>query len=131
MEMGIAQGNMSARRRFFWTRWRLGHTLATGVLALVLVGVFAAPARAHVHVFIGGVFGLPLPAYPYVTTYPYVPAYPYAYVAPGYPRYPLYGGYAVLAPPAVPPRAWARGHWAWRGGPRNRHVRVWVPSHLR
>jgi hypothetical protein len=130
--MDIAPETTPAGRKSSWTRWRFGHALATGVLALVLVGLFAAPARAHVHVFIGGVFGLPLPVYPYVLTYRDVPAYPYAYVAPySYRPYPLYGGYAVVAPPAVPPRAWARGHWAWRRGSSGRRIPVWVPTHLR
>jgi hypothetical protein len=129
--MDIAQGNTPAGRKPFWTRWRLGHTLATGVLALVLVGLFAAPARAHVHVFIGGVFGMPLPVYPYVAVYPYAPPYPYSYAAPYYPPYPAYGGYAVVRPPAVPPGAWARGHRAWRRGPSGQRIRVWVPTHLR
>jgi hypothetical protein len=131
MEMDTTPRKMPARSKSFWTRWRLGHTLATGVLALVLVGFFAAPAQAQVQVLISGVFGPPSAAYSYVTTFPYVSGYPYGYAAPCYPRYPVYAGYTVLAPPVVPRRAWARGHWAWRGGPRNRDVRVRVPSHLR
>jgi hypothetical protein len=130
--MKHTQGKAPAGGNSFWTRRSLGHALGTGVLVLVLVGLFAAPARAHVHVFIGGVFGLPLPVYPYVLNYRYVPAYPYAYVAPHYhPPYPLYGGYAMVAPPAIPPRAWVRAHWAWRRGPWHRRLRVWVPTHLR
>ena len=119
--MIITQENTSVRRKSFWSQWRAGQALVTGALALVLVGLFATPARAHGHVFVGGIFGLPVPVYPYVSTYRYVPAHPYA----------VYGGYAVVAPPAVPPRAWARGHWAWRRGPWHQRARVWVPTHLR
>jgi len=131
IQMGTAQGNTPAGRKPFLMHWRVGHALATGAIAVVLVGLFAAPARAHVRVFIGGVFGLPLPVYPYASTYPYVAGYPYAYVAPYYPPYPVYGAYAVVAPAALPPPAWARGHWARRRGPWGRHTRVWVPAHLR
>jgi len=129
--MDMAQRTTPVGGKSSWTPWKLGHALATGVLALLLVGLFAAPARAHLHVFIGGAFGLPLPMYPYVSAYPYAPPHPYVYAAPYYPPYPVYGGYAVVGPPAVPPRAWARGHWAWRPGPWHRRARVWVPTHLR
>lgn len=127
--MNNAQAD-AAPRRWLWRPWRLGHALATGVLALVLVGFSAVPARAHVHLFIGGVFGLPLPVYSYAPAYPYPPIPSYAYSVPYYPPYPVNGGYAIVAPP-VPPRVWVRGHWAWRSGPWHRRARVWVPAHWR
>lgn len=90
--------------------WRLRRVLALAVLALAVVGPFTAPASAHVRVFVGGAFGVPVYPYPYVRPYPYIHAYPY-------PPYPVYGGYPVIGPPAgVPPPGWVRGHWAWRHG---------------
>lgn len=86
--------------------------VCAGVLALVLVGGVAAPASAHVRVFIGGVFGLPI--------YPY----PYAYAAPTYaypyPPYPAYAPYAVPSPPV-----WVGGHWVWRHDHFRGHGRAW------
>ncbi|MFI5396175.1 MAG: hypothetical protein ACHQ9S_11645 [Candidatus Binatia bacterium] len=104
---------------------RLGRTLALAAFSLVLLGVFAAPARAHVHVFVGGAFGVPIYPYPYIRPYPYVSAYPY-------PAYPVYNGYALIGPPAgIPPPGWVRGHWAWRHAGWGRRFRAWVPAHLR
>ncbi len=103
---------------------RLAHALITGVLALMLVGVFAEPAHAHVRFF----FGLGFPIFPYVSV-PVPPPPVVAYPAP-YP-YPAYGGYAYIGPRAVPPRAWVRGHWGWRHDGWGRRHRVWMPAHLR
>jgi hypothetical protein len=97
------------------TLWRWA---CVGLLALVLVGGVATPASAHVRVFIGGVFGLPI--------YPY----PYAYAAPTY-AYP-YSPYPVYAPYAAPlPPVWVGGRWASRHEHFRGHSRAWGPRRWR
>ncbi len=81
------------------------------VVALVITLGTAAPARAHVRVFVGGAFGFPV-----------YPAYPYYYYPYPYPAYPYDG---------VPPPGWDPGHWEWRQNRWGRWVEVWVPPHLR
>jgi len=117
-------------RGWFWQPWRLGHALAIGVLALVLVGFSAAPARAHVPSSLGAVLGLLAPVYSYALAYPYPTIPSYAYIVPYYRPYPVYGNYAVVAP-QVPPRVYARGHWVWRSGPWHRRVLMRVPGRWR
>jgi len=90
-----------------------GALLGAVVLAVAIMGA-AAPARAHVRVFVGGAFGFPVVPYPYPYAYPY-----YGYPAP----YP--GGVDV------PPPGWVAGHWAWWYDHSGRRFRVWIPPHLR
>ena len=106
----------STRRRGL--RW-----LGLCVLAMVLVGSSAVPASAHVRVFIGGAFGVPVYPYAYTYPYPYASAQPYPY-AYGYPYYPPYVGFGVTVPPG-----WVGGHWGWRHDHFGHRGRIWVPSH--
>jgi hypothetical protein len=96
---------------------RLGYWFFTAVLALLLVGAVATPARAGgVHFSVG--IGIPLPAFPYSYSYPYPYPYPsYSYSYPGvvapYPPH-----YAYAPPPVYPPVWFAgqyRGHYGSRG----------------
>ncbi len=71
----------------------------------------AAPAAAHVRVFVGGVVGAPWP-------HPYAPYYYY----PPSPYPPL---------PESPPPGWVPGHWELRYDAWGRPYRAWIPPHLR
>jgi len=80
------------------------------LVLILLLGGAAAPASAHVRIFVGGVLGFPGYAYPVV--YPYAVPYPY------------------VAYPAFPPPGWVPAHWEWRYDRWGRPLRVWVPAHL-
>lgn len=100
--------------------------LVTAVLAFILVTLFSTRASAGVHVFLG--LGLPLyPAYPAYPAYPRAAApYPYSPPPPA-----VYGGYSLIAPPVVGPRAWVGGYWGWRHDRWGHPHRVWVRGHWR
>lgn len=99
------------------TKWTAGRWLTTVVFTVMLLGVVAMPASAHVRVFLG--FGLPVYPYPYA----------YSYAPP--PGPPCYAPYPYVAYGAPVPPGWVRGHWGWRADPWGRRIRVWAPRHLR
>ena len=92
-----------------------GNHLEHGTAALVLVLLVgaAAPAAAHVDVFVGGAFGFPAYPAPYYYGCVYTAPYPY------------------VAYPGLPPPGWVPGHWEWRYDAWGRAVQVWMPAHLR
>ena len=97
---------------------RLHRAMRFGVAAAfaLLAVSAAAPAEAHVRVFVGGAVGVPAWGYPYPPPYYY------------------YSPYAVpysLEYPGPPPPGWEPGHWEWRYDGAGRRVRAWVPPHLR
>ena len=95
-------------------RWRAPRWIFAVLLMMVSVSASAAPASAHVRVFIGGVFGTP------------VYAYPRAYVHP----YPTYYTPDAGCHGALPP-GWVRGHWVRERDAWGRWIQVWVAAHLR
>ncbi len=118
-----AEVKSATRKSGSRSRWRGLRWLGLCVLAIVLIVGPAVPASAHVGVFIGGAFGVPV--YPYAYTYPYPYAYaqpyPYAYGYP-YPYYPPpYVGFGFAVRPGWGGGHWPHGHFGHRG--------VWAPSH--
>jgi hypothetical protein len=108
---GVTQRGQEARMQGRQQIW------IAGLAALVLTALMLAiPARAHVRVFVGGGYGVPIVT-PYA--YPYYPA-PYAY--------PYYNYYTYTEP--VPPPGFVPGHWEWRRDSYGGRIRVWVPAHL-
>jgi hypothetical protein len=92
---------------------KLASYAGAALLASVLIGGFAAPARAEVDVHLG--FGVPY-------YYPY--HYPRTYYEPHYYSY-------YDAPRYHYRRSWQPGHWERRYSGHGRYVRVWVPGYYR
>ena len=111
---GPAAASLPLRKRS-----KLAFCAGIALLASVMVGGFAAPARSEVDVHLG--FGVPL-----YDPYPYYPTYPRVYY-----DGPYYYSYYDAYPRHTYRRTWEPGHWTRRHDRHGHRVRVWVPGHYR
>ena len=113
------QAGISVDDRLARTRWRGGRWVSAVLMGVLLLGLSAAPARAHVRFSFG--LGVPFYSYPYAPAYryPYAP-YPYGYSA--------YLPYAPYVSFGVAPRVWGPGyrrHYGWGHGYRGHRRGYW------